>query len=278
MTYDVIRWEEKAIINAAKKRGIEVKLMDAKNQVFNVSDGKKDFEGEVVLQRCVSYFRLLHLTAILEGKGAKVVNSLNSSIVAGNKLFTIIALANAGLAVPKTYLAFIKEGALKALDKLGYPAVIKPTIGSWGRLVALIKDRDTAKALIEDREHMFPLYQIYYLQEKVNRPPRDIRSFVVGDQVVAAIYRIAGEHDWRTNTALGGKAINCPITKELEDLSLKAVKVVGEGIYGVDCMETPNGLIVHEVNNNTEFKNSVPATGVDIPGYIVEYLRDLKKR
>ena len=71
--------------------------------------------------------------------------------------------------------------------------------------------------------------------------------------------------------------MNCPITTDLEEICLKAARAIGDGIYGVDCMETSEGLVVHEVNNTTEFRNSVPVTGVDIPGKIIEYLVDQLK-
>jgi [lysine-biosynthesis-protein LysW]--L-2-aminoadipate ligase len=159
------------------------------------------------------------------------------------------------------------------LDKLGYPAVIKPTIGSWGRLIALLRDKDAARAVIEDRQHMFPLYHVYYFEEFVNRPPRDIRAIVVGDSVAAAIYRYSGNEEWKTNMALGGRAEICPITKELEDVCINACKAVSGKVVGVDLMESKeDGLVVHEVNNTTEFKNTVKVTGIDIPGLIVEYV------
>ena len=155
--------------------------------------------------------------------------------------------------------------------------VVKPVVGSWGRLSALMKDGDAARAIIEDREHMFPLYQIYYLQEFVKRPPRDIRTFVIGGRTVAAIYRYSST-DWRTNTARGGKAEKCSITSELDDLSVKSAEAVGGEFVGVDLMEGRDGLVVHEVNNTTEFKNTVPATGVDIPGMVIDYLISIQKR
>ncbi|MGB9660047.1 MAG: lysine biosynthesis protein LysX [Nitrososphaerales archaeon] len=277
MVYDYVRWEEKVIADAAKKKGVDLKLIDSKDvSLLLESDYEKEF-GDVVLQRCLSYFRSLHLTATLEAKGVSVVNNFNVAIVAGNKLFTTLALLKAGIPTPQTVLSFAPESAVKSLEKLGYPAVLKPTIGSWGRLVALLKDRDSAEAIFEDREHMFPLYQIYYIQEFVKRPPRDIRSIVIDDRVVAAIYRVSLSGNWKTNMALGAKAENCPITKELEDICARASKAIGGGILGVDCMESPDGLLVHEVNNTTEFKNTVPATGVDIPGLIIDYLVKLRK-
>jgi [lysine-biosynthesis-protein LysW]---L-2-aminoadipate ligase len=281
MVYDLVRLEEKAIIEAAKKRSeVEFKIFDSKDLYFDLLDGKNvpDTFGSVVLQRSASYFRNLHLTAVLEGHGVRVVNSLDSALRTGNKLLTTMILGKEGVPTPRTKVAFTEETALKALRELGYPAILKPTIGSWGRLVALLNDEDAAKSVIEDREEMFPLYHVYYIQEKVRRPPRDIRAVVVGDKTVAAIYRISTTNDWRTNTARGGKAENLPITKELDDICLRASRPFGSGVYGVDLMESEDrGLLVHEVNNTTEFKNVMAQSKVDIPGIIIDYLAELPR-
>ena len=280
MVYDLVRLEEKAIIEAAKKKGIELKIYDSKDLYFEVGDAGNAREafGSVVLQRTAQYFRNLHLTAILESYGLRVVNSLETALYSGNKLLSSILLAREGVPTPRTKVAFTEEAALKALEGLGYPAIIKPTIGSWGRLVACLNDVDAAKSVIEDREEMFPIYHTYYLQEKVKRPPRDIRAVVVGDKTVAAIYRISTTADWRTNTARGGKAENLPVDKELDDFCLRACKPFGSGIYGVDLMESETGgLLVHEVNNTTEFKNVMAQSNVPIPALIVEFLSDLAR-
>lgn len=275
--YDVVRWEEKAIAQAAKKKGVEAHLVDARTMALDITSKSTGIPDRVILERCVSHYRNVHATAALESMGHRVVNDFRSAYISSDKLFCSLALARAKIPTPRTFLAFTEESAKASLKQLGYPAVLKPVVGSWGRLAALLKDDDFATAVIEDREFMYPMYQVYYLQEFVKRPPRDIRSFVVGDQTVAAIYRQSAS-DWRTNTARGGKAIPCPITEELNELSLKSARAVGGEIVGVDLMESPDGMLVHEVNNTTEFKNTVPATGIDIPGYIVDYLVSLEKR
>src|SRR5579863_7857734 len=268
MVYDLVRVEEKAIIEAARKRGsheIEFKAFDSKDLRFDLLKGHdlaREKFGPVVLQRCAAYFRNLHLTGVLEGYGLKVVNPLSAALITGNKALTTIELVKANVPTPRTMLAFTEEEALGALQELGYPAILKPTIGSWGRLVACVNDVDAAKSVIEDREEMHAMYHVYYLQEKVRRPPRDIRAVVVGEKTVAAIYRISTTDDWRTNTARGGKAENLPISKELDDLCLRASKPFGSGIFGVDLMESEDrGLLVHEVNNTTEFKNVMAQSG-----------------
>jgi len=275
--YDTIRWEEKALLEAARKKGVSVENVDVKGLRLRL-DGHSDFEGKVMLQRSVSYFKSLHATAALEGLGAKVINPLKVAGITGNKLFAHMELEKAGVRTPKAITAFSEESAIQALDEFGYPAVIKPTIGSWGRMIGLLRDKDAARAVIEDREHMFPLYHIYYFEEFVERPPRDIRAIVVGDKVVAAIYRYSGDGEWKTNMALGGRAEVCPITSELDDICMKATLAVGGQVVGVDLMEGKDGLMVHEVNNTTEFKNTVRTTGVDIPGLMIDYALSLYKR
>jgi [lysine-biosynthesis-protein LysW]--L-2-aminoadipate ligase len=271
--YDTIRWEEKALYEAARKKGIKVENLDCKNLALDLNDKSSKYHDMVILQRCVSYFKSVHSTAALEGLGARVINPLHSAIMSGNKMYAHILLHKAGVRTPKAFSAFSEQAAIGGLDEFGYPAVIKPTVGSWGRLIALLRDKDTARAVIEDREHMFPIYRIYYFEEFVDRPPRDIRAIVVGDRVVAAIYRYSGQGEWKTNMALGGRAEACPVTKELEDICVRASRTLGTQIVGVDLMESKNdGLLVHEVNNTTEFKNTVRVTGVDIPGLMIDYL------
>ncbi|MEM3676737.1 MAG: lysine biosynthesis protein LysX [Candidatus Bathyarchaeia archaeon] len=275
--YDKIRPEERMLMESAKRRGIPLKLYDAEHNYFRLTgDGEEDFE-QVVLQRCMSYFRALHLTAFLEGRGVEVVNSFQAAVICGNKALTSITLAKAGIPIPRTMLAFTEEAALSALDELGYPAILKPVIGSWGRLIAPLKDPDSARAFIENREYMFPIYQVYYLQEMVEKPDRDIRCFVIGDRAVAAIYRYPAPGEWKTNVARGGRAEPCKVTGELEEAAVKAAETVGGGVFGVDLMESDRGLLVHEVNYTTEFKTTVNATGVDIPGLIIDYALSLAK-
>jgi len=278
--YDNIRWEEKALYEAAKKRDIKVNNINCKDLSIDLNNERESspYLNKVIIQRCVSYFKSVHATAALEGLGAHIINSLRTATVCGNKLFAHMELQKAGVKTPNAFSAFSEESAIAALDNLGYPAVIKPTIGSWGRLIALLRDRDAANAVIEDREHMFPLYQVYYFEELVSRPPRDIRAIVIGDTVVAAIYRYSGPGEWKTNMALGGQAETCPLTNELEDICIKAAKAIEGQIVGVDLMESKeDGLIVHEINNTTEFRNTVRVTGVDIPGLMVDFSSKIEK-
>ena len=273
--YDTIRLEEKLLIESAKKNDINLEMVDCKNLFVNLND-KKSFDGPV-LQRCVSYYRNLHSTAAIEGQGTKVVNCLNTGIFAGNKLFTHMLLQKAGVATPDATVAFSKDSALEALEKNGFPKIIKPTVGSWGRMVSKINDMDAAEGIIEGREAMYPIHQVHFLEEFVERPPRDIRVIVIGDNVAAGIYRNSGDGNWKTNTHLGGSAEICEISNELEDMCIKAKDAVYGDIVGIDLMESKDkGMVVHEINNTTEFRNVVRVTGVDIPKLMLEYVKGLK--
>ena len=272
--YDTIRLEEKLLIESAKKNDIDLEMVDCKKMFVDLND-KKNFDGPV-LQRCVSYYRNLHSTAAIEGQGTKVVNCLHTGIFAGNKLFTHMLLQKIGVPTPDATVAFSKDSALEALHKNGFPKIIKPTVGSWGRMVSKINDMDSAEGIIEGREAMYPIHQVHFLEEFVERPPRDIRAIVIGDNVAAAIYRNSGDGNWKTNTHLGGSAEICEITNELEDICIKAKDAVQGDIVGIDLMESnEKGMVVHEINNTTEFRNVVRVTGVDIPKLMLEYVKGL---
>ena len=271
--FDRVRSEEKMLQEKASELGHDAKMIDAKITQVNTESKKSDFDfGDVVLERCVSYFRGLHFTACLEFLDVPVINSFEVANNCGNKMITSLLLKKHNVPTPKTYFTFSSEAALENLEKIGYPVVIKPVVGSWGRGVMPLKDRDTADAIIEVRElNGGPLDRIYYLQEMVNRPPRDIRVIVVGDQVVAAMYRTSSG-SFKTNIAVGGEPVACEITKELEDVCMKAAKAVGGGILGVDVMEDKKrGLVVHEVNNTVEFKGLAKVVKKDIPKEMIDF-------
>jgi len=274
--YDAIRLEEKLLIKAAERHDVKIEMVDCKRLFIDLNKNTREFD--TVLQRCVSYYRNIHSTATLEGLGARVVNCLNTGLLAGNKLFTHMLLQKAGIPTPEATMAFSKESAMESLEKNGFPRIIKPTVGSWGRMVSKLNDIDSAEGVIESRESMHPVYQMYFLEEFVQRPPRDIRAIVIGDVVAGAIYRVSNDSNWKTNTHLGGSAEVCEVSNELEDICIKAKNTVQGEIVGVDLMESNDkGLVVHEINNTTEFRNVVKVTGIDIPTQILDYLKNSSK-
>lgn len=272
--YDRVRWEEKELYEKAIKLGHTAKFIDAKTLEISTHDGNGSYNfGDIILQRCVSHYRGLYLTACLEFLGSKVINSYSVAEICGNKLLTSIYLSKYKIPTPKTHFAFGPDVASGVADKVGYPIVLKPIVGSWGRMVTPVKDKDVMESMIEMREEMpNPLSKIYYIQDYINRPPRDIRTIVIDDSLVTAIYRYSAEGEWRTNIARGGKAEVCPITEELENICIKASKAVGSGVLGVDLMEDEKeGLVVHEVNNTVEFKGASTVSTKDIAAEIINY-------
>ncbi len=270
LLHSLIRKDEKFLMDEfAKIKGIELVLIDDRNITFNL--GKEKFDLDVVVERCINHSRALHGLRLFEAAGVKCVNSYNVATVCGDKLLTSVALAEAGVPQPEVRVAFTEESALKAIEEMGYPVVLKPAVGSWGRLLSKVNDRDSAEAILEHKTVLGSYHHsIFYIQKYVEKKGKDIRSFVVGDKCIAAIYRTSPH--WITNTARGGVATNCPVTDELNDISVRAAKAVGGGIVAIDVFETANGLMVNEVNYTMEYKNSITTTGVNIPQKMVEYI------
>ena len=278
--YDQIRFEEKELFKAAENLSIPFKRLNVDNLSFTLDKKEVEIEDvDIALLRCVSYFKSLHFSNYLEGVGIRPVSSFKTLQVAGNKLFTSMMLIRKGVKTPKTVLSFSYQSALNSLNKIGYPAVLKPIVGSWGRLISLIGDKYSAEAILEDRQYMSPLYQIYYIQEYVDKPGRDIRVTVVGGEIVSAIYRVSPPGQWKTNIALGSKSEKAEVDSELAEIVLKAAEAVDGEFVGVDVMESPReGYLVNEVNPTPEFRGSMEATGVNIPEKVIKYLVSLAKR
>jgi [lysine-biosynthesis-protein LysW]--L-2-aminoadipate ligase len=263
-----IRVEEKLLFEAFEHRRLPFDRIDDREVVFDLQQPSLPYD--VVLERCLHHSRALYALKVLNDWGVSTVNRYEVALTCGDKINTSTALAAAGVPSPRTLMAFTPESALRAIETLGYPVVLKPAIGSWGRLLAKISDRDAAEALLEHKETLGSYqHAIFYIQEYVDKPARDIRSFVVGDETIGAIYR-ESDH-WITNTARGGRARNCPVTPEIDQLSRAAARAVGGGVLAIDILEHADGLLVSEVNYTMEFRNSIETTGVDIPGRIVDY-------
>jgi len=273
--YTVIRPEEKWILEAAANRGIPVERLHDEEVTFPLV--RNGFKADLVLNRSVSHSRSLYALRFFEHYGVPTVNPYEVVALCGDKVLASLRLAEAGIPTPRTVVALTPEAALKALDEIGYPAVLKPPVGSWGRLMAKVDDREEAEQIIEHKTALgSPNHSIFYVQEYIEKPERDLRVFVVGDEVVAAMYRYSS--DWRTNAARGGSAEALEPTPELSELALKAAAAVGGGVLAVDLMESPGGLVVHEVNPTPEFKALTGATGIDVAEKIVEYVVEVAKR
>jgi len=273
IAFDRLRWEEKALKEEADKMGVPANLVDARSLVFEVSKGAAPTTDRVVLQRCISLYRALFLSRMLEASGSRVVNSFHVTDVCGNKLATTLALSAAGVPTPKTIVALSSETVERAASELGFPIVLKPFVGSWGRLVNVVKDVDTLRSIVELREELpNPIDHMYYVQEYVRRPPRDIRAVVVGDDIAACVYRYSPEGDWRTNVARGGTSEAFSPGGALRETIQKAAEAVGGGVLGVDAMESDGGYLVHEVNGTVEFRGAQSAVHSSIASKIIEHV------
>ena len=265
-----VRVEEKLLLAELARRGARVLRFDDREFTLDLNEPIMT-ECDVVLERCINHLRALYTLKVLNDWSIPTVNTHEVANICGDKLLTSAALVRAGVPVPRTVIAFTPESALEAIERMGYPVVLKPAVGSWGRLLARVNDRDAAEALLEHKVTLGSFHHgAFYIQEYVEKRGRDIRSFVVDGVTIGAIYRDSPH--WITNTARGGKASNCPVTPELDEMSQAAAEAVGGGVVAVDLFETETGLQVNEVNYTMEFRNSIDTTGVDIPAMVIDYV------
>jgi [lysine-biosynthesis-protein LysW]--L-2-aminoadipate ligase len=269
--YSRVRVEEKWIFAAMEKRGIDYERLDDRAISFDLENPEPWLAFDTVLERSISYTSGLYALRLLNAFGVPTVNTAAVAEVCGDKLTTSAMLAKAGVPQPRNVVAFTPEAALEAIEAFGYPVVLKPVVGSWGRLLAKINDRDAAEAVLEHKATLGSVqHSVFYIQEFIEKPGRDIRAIVIGDRVLTAMYR-KSEH-WITNTARGGEGELCPITPEIESICLNAAKAMGGGVLAVDLVEHPEkGLVVNEINHTMEFHTMQPVSGIDIAGEIVEY-------
>lgn len=271
LTYTRLRVEERLLLDAFEALGVEAVPVDLRDAVFDL-DSPGDWAGyDLVVERSVSLTSSLTSVRMLERHGIRCMNPAGAIETCSDKLMTSIALARTGVAQPRVLVGTSAESGLAAVEGIGYPAVLKPTVGSWGRLVARVNDRDAAEAVIEHRDTLGSVGQgVFYVQEHINKPGRDIRVFVVGGEPIAAIAR-ASAH-WVTNTARGAKASGLEINAELGGLCRRAAAAVGADVVAVDVLECPRrGYLINELNHSMEFRNSIDTSGVDIPGHVARH-------
>ncbi len=275
-----IRAEEKLLVNAFREAGVEPDMILDRDLNFDVTgdasqlapSGTPWSDYDMILERSVSTSRGMYALMILNAWGVPTLNTYQTAQTCADKLATSVALAGAGVPQPQTRVAFTPDSAIDAIEDLHYPAVLKPVTGSWGRLLARVNDRDSAESIIEHRQTLGNYqHHIYYAQEYVDKPGRDIRAFVIGGQTMCAIYRESAH--WITNTARGGAASNCPIDTALDEVCRAAAEAVGGGILAIDLLEDPErGYVVNEINHTMEFRNSSQPTGVDIAAEVARFV------
>lgn len=275
--YSRIRTEEKWVFAALEARDIAYERLEDGLAMFDFADPTPWQRFDVVLIRSLSYARGLYAARYLNQFGVPTVNMAPVAEICGDKLATTGRLAQVNIPQPRTLMAFDPASAMAAIESLGYPVVLKPVVGSWGRLLAKINDVEAAEAILEHKTTLGSYqHSIFCVQEYVHKPGRDIRAYVIGGETVCAIYR--NSPHWITNTARGGRSEICPVTDELNELCVRAAQAVGGGMLGIDVIEHPErGLLINEINHTTEFHNAAPTTGVDLAGMLVEYVLERTK-
>jgi len=272
--YTRLRVEEKHLLQELENRpGVEVVPIPDGQRFFDISERPADID--VLFARSVSYSRGLYISRIFEAHGIPVVNSSRVAERCGDKYVTSQLLAKNGIPTPRVLMAFDQSAALDAVEEMGYPCVLKPVVGSWGRLLARVDNYAMAQSIIEHKSALGVNHQVFYIQEYVNKPGRDIRAFITGGETICAIYR--SSESWITNTARGGIASNCPVNDDINSICRRTAETVGEGLLALDLFETENGLTINEINHTMEFRNSIHTTGVDIPGKMIDYVLSVAK-
>ena len=273
LLHSLIRKEEKLLLEAFRQQGVTPIMLDDRKLTFDLESVP---DIDIVVERCINHSRAMHGLRLFESLGIRCINSSDVARICGDKILTSLALKEAGLAQPPIRVAFTEDSALIAIEELGYPVVLKPAVGSWGRLLAKVNDRESAEAILEHKTVLGSYHHsIFYIQKYIEKQGRDIRSFVVGNECIAAIYRSSSH--WITNTARGAVATGCPVTDEIASLSVAAAHAVGGGVLAIDLFESTEGLLVNEVNYTMEFRNSIDTTGVNIPERVVTYVLEQLK-
>jgi [lysine-biosynthesis-protein LysW]---L-2-aminoadipate ligase len=285
-----VRFEERRIFEALERRSVRYTHLDTRQLAVGLGDALpvEVLQGgglsggglsgggltfDAALSREISQSRAYYACLLLEARGTRTVNRAEVIAACGDKARTSVLLQAAGLPTPRTVVALTPAAGLAAAEKLGFPVVVKPLTGSWGRLVTMARDRQEAGAVLEHRAALAaPQQHIVYLQELIDKPGRDIRVLVAGDEVIGATYRY-GE-DWRTGVAQNGRSEPCPVSAELSELALGAARAVGGGFLGIDLVEGRDGLAVLEVNHTPEFRGFSAAHGeaIDVADVIVTHL------
>ncbi|MFD1586649.1 lysine biosynthesis protein LysX [Halorientalis brevis] len=270
--YSRIRKDEKLLLSELRDRDHDVTKIDVRKQQFGLTEAPADFEDvDVVVDRCLATSRSVYATRFIESYDIPVVNHPDTAEVCADKAKNSLALVEGEVPTPETTVAFTKDAAMEAIEDFGYPCVIKPVVGSWGRLMAKIDSRTAAEAILEHKATLGHYeHKVFYVQEYVEKGGEDIRVLATDGEPVAAMVR-SSDH-WITNAAKGADTDEFGLDDEALDLVERASEAVGGGLLGIDLMGTENGYTVHEVNHNVEFKALNDTTDVDVPAKVVDWL------
>ncbi|MFP8953343.1 lysine biosynthesis protein LysX [Natrialbaceae archaeon A-arb3/5] len=270
--YSRIRKDEKLLLNELRERDHEIEKIDVRKQTFDIGEAPEAFQGlDIVVDRCLATSRSLYATQFFEAYDIPVINSHETADICADKVKNSLALEQAGVPTPATKVAFTKDTAMDAIEEFGYPCVLKPVVGSWGRLMAKIDSPDAAEAILEHKATLGHYeHKVFYVQEFVDKPGRDIRVLATDGEPIAGMVR-SSDH-WITNAAKGAETDVFEPDEEAKELVQKASDAVGGGLLGIDLMETEDGYTVHEVNHTVEFKALDGAVDTDVAGTVVDWL------
>jgi [lysine-biosynthesis-protein LysW]---L-2-aminoadipate ligase len=266
-----VRLEERLLFAELRRRDIDFEQVDSRQITFDLLEQPARLPYRALLSREISQTRNFYATRLFEHAGLPTLNTSRVVNLCGDKLLTTLALREHGVPTPRVLVGLVPQTALAALDRFGYPAVVKPLNGSWGRLAARLGDHEQAEAVLEHRAALAgPQHQITYIQEYIDKPGRDIRVWVFGGEVYGAIYRVSAH--WRANTAGDGTAMACPVTDDLAKLARATADAIGDGVLGIDVLERPDGgMVVNEVNHTPEFHGAVEVLGPGLVGAYIDY-------
>ena len=280
LLYSRIRRDEKLLLSELRERDHEIEKIDVRKQQFNIHEAPEAFDDlDIVVDRCLATSRSVYATKFAKAYGVPVVNGPEVADTCADKVNNSLALEAAGVPTPNTDVAFTKDAALESIEKFGYPCVLKPVVGSWGRLMAKIDSRSAAEAILEHKETLGHYeHKIFYVQEFVDKPGRDMRVLAVDGEPIAAMVR-SSEH-WLTNAAKGAETNEFELDDRALELVETASDAVGGGLLGIDLMEVGidkesgefEDYTVHEVNHTVEFKALNEVTDVDVPAKVVDWL------
>jgi ribosomal protein S6--L-glutamate ligase len=276
-------WHVRDLRRAAAALGHDAAAVDFRRVsagLGTAADSLAGFDGVMVrtmppgsLEQVVFRMDVLHR---LQARGTAVLNPPAAVETCVDKYLASARLEAAGLLVPPTAVCQHADAALEAFAVLGGDVVVKPLFGSEGRGMVRVADPETAWRVFRTLERV---QAVMYLQQFVRHPGWDLRAFIIGGRILAAMRRHARD-DWRTNVAQGGRAEPYRLSADEEDLALRAAAAVGAPAAGVDLLPGPDGeLYVIEVNAVPGWRALAPVTGVDVAAELVLFMaRDYRRQ
>jgi len=209
----------------------------------------------------------------LEKSGTLVINPPKAIEISVDKYYSLNLLRQSGISVPRTIATENFEEALRAFRELGGDVVVKPLFGSRGVGSTRVSDSEIATRIFRALTYN---HEVIYLQEYIEHGFSDIRAFVIGERVVASMRREA--QTWKTNVSLGAKPKPVKLDSELEDLAIKASRIIGCKVAGVDIVESRKGPLIVEINSQPGWRGLQTVTKVNIADEIVKYVISELKR